>query len=164
LTQGLGETVHLVALEGNQCRFLGSVDSVATVRVSSRACWLLPAHSTIDGKVLLAALTRDARDRLYPVGGLAGATARTTTTQEALEKELEVVASRDHATDFDESEVGLSAVAVPVRDPEGWPLAAISGSAPGSRLPEERVLQYVPARRRASRAHPAVPTRWRADI
>jgi hypothetical protein len=71
-----------------------------------------------------------------------------------------VVASRDHATDFDESEVGLSAVAVPVRDPQGWPLAAISVCAPASRLPEQRVLQYVPAGRRASGAHPAVPTRW----
>ncbi|MGH7746887.1 MAG: IclR family transcriptional regulator, partial [Candidatus Dormibacteria bacterium] len=34
LSRQLGETVHLLALEGSQCRFLDSVESMATVRVS----------------------------------------------------------------------------------------------------------------------------------
>ena len=124
--------------------------SVATVRVSSRAGWLLPAHGTSGGKVLLAALSREARDRLYPEGRLAGTAARTTTTREALETELVMVATRGYATNFEESEVGLSAIGVLVRDPEGWPLAAISVSAPASCLSEGRVLQYVDAARRAA--------------
>jgi DNA-binding IclR family transcriptional regulator len=152
LSRQLGETVHLLALEGGQCRFLDSVESMATVRVSSRAGWALPAHSTSGGKILLSALSRDARDRLFPKGRLAGLTARTTTTRQALEAELDAVASRGYATNFEESEVGLSAVAVMIRDPDSLPLAAISVSAPAARLPEERVLEYVDAARQAAAA------------
>jgi IclR family transcriptional regulator, acetate operon repressor len=61
-----------------------------------------------------------------------------------------MVANRGYATNFEESEVGLSAIGVLVRDPEGRPLAAISVSAPASRLPEGRVLHYVDAARNAA--------------
>ena len=50
----LGETCHLMVLEGNGVRFIDSVEGKHVLRVGSRVGRLLPANRTSGGKALLA--------------------------------------------------------------------------------------------------------------
>ena len=60
LRDELGETVHLVLLEGTHILFVDSVESNRAVRVGSRTGMTMPAHCTAAGKVILAGLPPDA--------------------------------------------------------------------------------------------------------
>jgi DNA-binding IclR family transcriptional regulator len=59
--------------------------------------------------------------------------------------ELETVASQGFAACFEELELGLHAVAVPVRGHRGEVVAAMSASGPSYRLSRQRVAEIVPA-------------------
>src|SRR5262245_16799298 len=56
LAASVGETVHLMVLDGNGTRFVDGVEGPHALRVGSRTGNLLPAHVTSGGKTLLAEL------------------------------------------------------------------------------------------------------------
>ena len=57
----------------------------------------------------------------------------------------ETIASQGYAACFEELELGLHAVAVPVRGHRGQVVAAMSASGPSYRLSRQRVEEIVPA-------------------
>ncbi|HLH69050.1 MAG TPA: IclR family transcriptional regulator [Candidatus Dormibacteraeota bacterium] len=145
LSAELRETVSLIIVQGDRSWFLDSVESMEPLRVTTRTGQAKPAHCTSGGKVLLAELSLESLRRLYPEERLPTLTPRSIASRAALEAELEAVRVRGYATNFEESEVGLSGVSVLIRDPEGRPLAAVAVSAPSSRLTDERVARFVRA-------------------
>jgi DNA-binding IclR family transcriptional regulator len=72
-------------------------------------------------------------------------TPRTITTARALHKELDEVRSRGYAIAVDELEIGLTAVAAPVRDGNGDVLASMSVSGPTFRLDAARLPSLAQA-------------------
>jgi DNA-binding IclR family transcriptional regulator len=116
------ETVSLLVLEGTNVLFIDSVEGPQSVRVGSRLGMVFPAHLTSAGKALLAALPEEDVARLYP-------------TSARIWRELEQVRRTGFGTNFEEREVGVSAIAACLRDPAGSPLAAVAVAAPASRLP-----------------------------
>ena len=62
----------------------------------------------------------------------------------ALERDLERVRARGYATAVDELELGLAAIAAPVRDAGGEVVAALSISGPTARLTPERIERLAP--------------------
>jgi len=115
---------------------------------------LLPAYATSGGKVLLAELSKEDLRALYP-RGLRRFTPHTQTFTQLLD-ELALVLMRGYAVNQQESVLGLSAVAVPLRDRGGSTIAAVAMSAPSTRLPPRRVREVVVELRRcaiAIRAH-----------
>jgi DNA-binding IclR family transcriptional regulator len=152
LTQQVRETVNLIVLDGRQIRFIDSIEGPEAVRVSSRTGTVLPAHCTAGGKVLLAQLDRAQLRAALPERRLGGLTSHSITDRAALETELEAVRARGYATSFEQSTVGLSAVAVPILDARGHVVAAIGVSAPAARLDNERVEQIVAAATQAAAA------------
>lgn len=127
------ETVHLGQLEGQQVRFLDSIESSRAVRVASRAGRSLPAHCTSTGKAMLSALTRDELHRRYPDEELAAITDKTITSRTVLERELATSRRRGFAASMQESEEGVASVAVPMRSP-GGDLYAVNISMPATRM------------------------------
>ena len=117
------ETVSLLVLEGTNVLFIDSIEGPQSVRVGSRLGMVFPAAVTSGGKALLAALPEDDLARLYPASS-------------PLSRELEQVRRAGYGTNFEEREVGVSAIAASVRDPAGSPLAAVAIAAPASRLPD----------------------------
>jgi len=92
--------------------------------------------------VLLAHL--DPARRADLIGqGLERFTANTHTDPALLENELASVVERGHATTYGELEIGLNAVAVPVRGEDGDVVAAISASGPAYRLTPERIAEIM---------------------
>jgi IclR family transcriptional regulator, acetate operon repressor len=158
LRDASGETVHLSIVRGTETFFLSAVESNAVVRVMTRVGEKPPAHSTAAGKVLLASLSRDAFESLYPATSLDRATQFTIEDREALWVELQQVSDAGFATNRAESEIDMCAIAVALRRPHGAPVCALSLAAPLSRInparqgavtdDEARLLEHL---RRAAR-------------
>lgn len=134
-----GETVNLGVPVGSGAGGPG-VDQIA--QVNSRYMiggtnWVglaVPLHCSALGKVLLAygAAT-------LPSGALEARTARTITNRAELKAELGLVRERGYAVTDEELEPGLVAVAAPVFADAAAAIAAISVSAPATRMTGDQV-------------------------
>ncbi|MBT2548825.1 IclR family transcriptional regulator [Arthrobacter sp. ISL-65] len=105
-----------------------------------------PLHATSSGKVLLAFADEKTR-RAYGRMELERFTDRTITEHSALNEELERVRRCGWAYSHQEWEDRINAVAVPVRNPAGQVLAAMTATGPEHRLPYE-VFADIAARLR----------------
>lgn len=143
LADEFGETVNIavhdagVAINITQAR--GSAAISAVNWIGQRT----PLHATSSGKILLAYLALEERQRLAALP-LDSYTENTVVDPDRLLSELEAVAAQGYAACFEELELGLHAVAVPVRGHRGEVVAAMSASGPSYRLSRERVDQIVP--------------------
>ena len=150
LVAEVGETAHLGVLRGTEVLFLESVESNRALRVADRTGMTLPAHASAVGKALLAGLPTEQIPILYPDPELPAFRPNTITCRDDLERALALVRERGYATNADESEAGVSGVAAPIRDSTGRVRAALTVSAPTSRLTEEQVAAIAPATVRAA--------------
>jgi len=143
LCDQVAETINLVVRLGAQTRFLHTVESAHILRVGDRQGTILPAWKTSGGKVLLAelpdaqltALLRGASGR--PPEGLTAAERRSLVTQ------LRLVRDQGYAENIEESESGVCAIGVCVRDRLGDPVAALSVSAPSVRYTPDRSRVFL---------------------
>ena len=92
-----------------------------------------PAHATSSGKVLLAGLSEDEVRETF-AGGLTRFTDHTVVDIDDLVADLREVERRGWAMAVEELEVGLVAIAAPVRDHTGTIVWALSVSGPRYRL------------------------------
>lgn len=138
LRDEIGETVHLMVLQGVDALFLDSVESSRALRTSSRIGRTYPAHATSGGKALLAELPPERLDDLYPAGKLPPGSARSVKTKADLERELRLVRRRGYGSNRGETEPDIAAVAVAIKSSLNRPAAAIAVSAPLSRLSEKQ--------------------------
>jgi DNA-binding IclR family transcriptional regulator len=102
----------------------------------------IPLHATSNGKVLLSGLSLDEVDSRLP--RLPSYTPGTVTTKAKLRRDLAVVREQGYAVAVDELEVGLTALAAPIRNAHGDVIASLSVSGPTFRLNELRVKELVP--------------------
>jgi IclR family transcriptional regulator, acetate operon repressor len=159
ICEEVGETVHLVTLQGATVAFLDSVETSRALRVGSRVGWVMPAHCTAGGKAMLAQLSADQLRGLYPNERLDRMTPRSLSTRQELEDELTRVRKRRYATNDGESEDDVVAVAVSVPGPKGMRRAAITVSAPVTRLDEQRARRIAEVATSA-----AAGLRWPVDV
>ncbi|MGH3664485.1 MAG: IclR family transcriptional regulator [Egibacteraceae bacterium] len=146
LSESVGETVNLAVLEGQQVVNIDQVNlSPAFVTVN----WLgrrTPLHCTSTGKVFLAHAPESVRRDLL-ADPLERLTPHTITDPDVLRRELDAVLVAGYAHTVQELELGLNAVAAPVRAADGSVLATISVSGPSFRL-EARHMDAVGAQTR----------------
>jgi DNA-binding IclR family transcriptional regulator len=105
---------------------------------------LTPVHATSSGKILLAHLPAKERDAVLTASGLQKLTPHTLTTRAKLEKDLTEARERGYAVTLEELEIGLHAMAAPVRSHQGEVIAAISASGPAYRFTQERMHELAP--------------------
>jgi DNA-binding IclR family transcriptional regulator len=133
LANDVAETANLAILDGD--RIVNIVEAIGPSEITLRT-WVgqsCPAHATSSGKVLLAwAAPARLTDPLQSF------TPSTIGTVAELERQLAVVRTRGWASVCEELEVGLNAVAAPVRDVNSEVVAALSVSGPSYRLSEEQ--------------------------
>lgn len=151
LQAAVGETTHLIMLEGRNCRFVDSVECTQPLRTTERIGVEYPAHVTSGGKVLLAELDEEQLRDLFPSARLQPLNDRGLRTRDELLAELEQVREQGYATNFGQSEMGINAVAMAVRSGDGAAIAAIAVSAPEQRLSAGRVPELVQELRNAAR-------------
>ena len=133
LAADVGETVNVAILDGDRVINISEVRGAGAIAVHNWVGQSTPPHATSSGKVLLASLSQ------VDLGALLGDrlvryTEHTLHDVAALDRELVRVREQGWAAAVEEYEVGLNALAAPVRDHEDVVVAAVSVSGPSYRL------------------------------
>jgi DNA-binding IclR family transcriptional regulator len=139
LAEEFKETVNLAVLRSNYAVNVDQAMGPSTLATYDWVGSLTPLHATSSGKVLLAALEADDRDRILKETGLAARTARTITSRKELDAQLLEVAAKGYAVVREEFEIGLNSVAVPVYNHLGTVIGALSISGPAFRFEPETI-------------------------
>jgi IclR family acetate operon transcriptional repressor len=134
LRDKVNETVHLGVPYGQEVLYVEAVESRHQLRIASRVGAFLPAHCVGLGKALLATLSPDELHHLYPGDELRTLTDRSLKTRAELERQLEKIRRQGYAKSRGESDEGVGSLAVAVLDRRGVARAAISISAPVTRI------------------------------
>ncbi|GAA3116070.1 IclR family transcriptional regulator [Nonomuraea salmonea] len=131
LQRQTGHTVHLAQLTGDEIIYVDKVDSPAfdAVKLPSRIGRAVSIHASAVGKVILAHLSQEERDRLLSHVTFERYTSTTLADRESLDAELTRVAERGWAVDDGEHDSYARCVAVPIRDSRGQVIAAVSVTA-----------------------------------
>lgn len=129
-----GETVNLMVRTARGAEAIAQVDGRHVLGASNWVGREVPDHCSAAGKVFLAFGAA-----ALPPGALERHAPRTIVDRPLLERELDAVRRQGFATIVDELEVGLAAVAAPVRDGEDAVVAALSIAGPAARLGEARL-------------------------
>lgn len=109
----------------------------------SRIGRIAPMHSTGVGKIFLTQYSDAKLDELVEKKGLPKLTEKTITSLPELKTELEKIRRQGFAFDEEECEIGVRCIAVPVRDYTGTIIAALSISAPITRLSYDRTNEII---------------------
>lgn len=145
------ETTNLLQLDGPDSLFLDGVEGPHPLRVAPRTGDRVPAYATAGGKAQLAELPPQAVRILY-AAGLTPLTPATLDSADALEKDLAAVRERGYALNLDESVADVHGIGVPLRDRHGVCVAAVTVSAPSTRLDAARAAELAPLLRRTADA------------
>jgi IclR family acetate operon transcriptional repressor len=130
LGKATGETINLgVVTSGHSVDQIAQVDCAYLIGGTNWVGRPVPLHASGLGKVLLAYGAAK-----LPPGELERCTEKTITSEAALRAELAVVRSRGYAVTDEELEAGLIAFAAPIFRYDGTVVAAMSVSAPTSRM------------------------------
>ena len=136
-----GETVNIAVLSESSAFYLEQVAGSSALQSHNWVGQHIPLHATSNGKILLSGLEPE---RLKEVlGSLPAYTGLTITKKTQLRKELDRVREQGYAVAVDELEVGLTAVAAPIRNAHGDVIASMSVSGPTFRLAGSRVDEVV---------------------
>ena len=133
LAAELGEAVNLAILDGAEATNILQEYGTSTITGRNWIGQRTPLHATASGKVLLSWMDAVALKEIL-ASALPHYTAQTVAEPAALEAELAAVRDRGWASTSEEFEIGLNAVAVPVRDATGDVVAAVGVSGPSYRL------------------------------
>ena len=141
LAADTGETVNIAVLSESSALYLDQVAGSSALQPHNWVGQHIPLHATSNGKVLLCGLDDARLDAV--LGKLATYTPHTITGRAELRKELARVREQGYAIAVDELEVGLTAVAAPIRNAHADVVASMSVSGPSFRLPEARLAEVV---------------------
>lgn len=137
-----GETVNIAVLSDRSVLYVDQVSGQSALQAHNWVGQHIPLHATSNGKVLLSGLSAAEVDARLP--RLPSYTADTVTTRARLRRDLAMVREEGYAVAVDELEVGLTAIAAPIRNAHGDVIASLSVSGPTFRLGDLRVKELVP--------------------
>lgn len=144
LAEEIGETVNIAVMQEHYAINLYQVRGPGAITAHNWVGQLTPLHATSSGKILLAHMATKERTTLLTETGMKKVTARTITAKTKLEKNLADARERGYAFTLEELEIGLHAMAAPVRNRDGEVIAALSASGPAYRFTEERLHELSP--------------------
>ncbi|WP_277371268.1 IclR family transcriptional regulator [Rhodococcus rhodochrous] len=139
------ETVNLVIRVGSQARFLWTAEAASILRVGDRRGQVLPAELTAGGRILLAELPRSVLEQLYlrpadePHISQGPSPAYETDRRMAIGEfeefahELEAARKLGFAVNVEQTEEGVAALGVAIRNGRGIPIGALTVAVPVTR-------------------------------
>lgn len=139
LVDEINETVNLAVLDGNEAVYIAQVEGRQLIRMFTRIGARAPLYCTGVGKALLMEHPDAEVRRMLGAGPFKPYTAKTITTPELYLQTLKQAKNIGYAMDNEEREEGVRCIATAVRDNRGKVVAALSLSAPASRVPDSKV-------------------------
>jgi DNA-binding IclR family transcriptional regulator len=149
LMETFHETVNLAVLSENEVVYIDMLEPGRPLRANARIGHRHPAHSTSLGKAMMAFLP-DA-DALALSSDLPQRTINTLTDADKLRRQVDDVRRRGYAIEVGENEDGLMCIGVPILDRTGYPVAAMSLSAPERRMKPELTMVAADALKGAAK-------------
>ena len=149
LMETFHETVNLAVLSENEVVYIDMLEPGRPLRANARIGHRHPAHSTSLGKAMMAFLP-DA-DALALRSDLLQRTINTLTDADKLRRQVVDVRRRGYAIEVGENEDGLMCIGVPILDRTGYPVAAMSLSAPERRMKPELTMVAADALKGAAK-------------
>ncbi len=138
LAEAAGETVNIAIHDGSAVVSIDQVIGSATVTSVNWVGQRSPVHATSAGKVFLAFMDGATR-AAHLAEPLPRFTDRTIVDTTELERQLVTVRERGYSVAVEEHEIGLAAVAAPIRGLEGDVIAAVTVSGPTFRLDDTTI-------------------------
>ena len=144
LAEFSGEAVHLVARLGDEVVYLYKEDTSSSIaRMASFVGLKNPMYCTGVGKCILANLPPETVRGIWDRSVITAFTPNTITDFDRLTAELKQIKAQGYALDNEEHEPGVFCIAAPIFDYSAHPVAAISVSAPASRMEPERIKEIA---------------------
>ena len=144
LSQKIGETCNFGVMADNHVVYLDRVESAWPFGLRFEPGSHVPLHCTSMGKLFLSLMPVKKCALLLRSIPLYRYTENTITDAARLEAKLKNIRSAEVSTDNQEFLAGVVCVAVPVRDNNKQPVAALAVSAPLARMTLQQGLQHVP--------------------
>ncbi|HET6872811.1 MAG TPA: IclR family transcriptional regulator [Sporolactobacillaceae bacterium] len=137
ISKQTGHTLHLVIMDGKDAVYIDKIEGTSANVIYSRVGRRAPLHSTGAGKALVAFKAEEEWERIFDGYDLEKHTPQTITDKHALFEELNRIREQGFSYDKEENELGISCIAVPIRDHTGQVVAASSISMPTPKLKNE---------------------------
>jgi IclR family transcriptional regulator, KDG regulon repressor len=144
LNQKTRETIHLTLRHELSAVYVEKLDSPEPLRIHSRIGAAVPLYCTAVGKVMLAYMPDEERERVLPQLGLRRFTPNTVGNLQELAAELYRVRKNGYACDLEEHELHIRCIAAPIWDHAGEVSASVSITAPMVRMAVTRLRQLAP--------------------
>jgi DNA-binding IclR family transcriptional regulator len=138
------ETITLSVLDGADMVFLDVIESPQRVKLAASTGQRLPAFATAAGKIFLAFSPQEIVETVLE-HGMQPFTEQTLRSKEAYIKNLELSRKLGYAISAEEYEDGINAVAAPILDEDGQPIAAVTVAGPTYRLTQEHMQEIGPS-------------------
>ncbi len=129
------ETTHMAILTPeDEVVFMVKENATSSIQMISTIGARMSAYATANGKVLLAFSTPERVEHYVETHELVKFTEKTIGTRQDFLTQLERIRAQGYGMDDEESEIGLTCFAAPVRNMDGQIVASVSISGPSFRM------------------------------
>ncbi|PKV95278.1 IclR family transcriptional regulator [Amycolatopsis echigonensis] len=133
------ESASLAVLSAGESLFVARSEGTRIVNAGVRVGARVPLYASATGRVLLAGLSDDELSDYLDSGDFPARTPKTPVTAEDIKRRVEHARTEGLAISDEELELGLLSIAVPVTDPAGHVVAAMSVSTSAARASAEEL-------------------------
>ena len=134
------EAVHMVVRDGNEIVYIYKEESSnSMIRMSSKVGLRSPMDCTGLGKAIMAMLPENEAQNIWNQTEIIQHTEKTITNYQRMQLEMAHIRQCGYAMDNEEHERGVRCIAAPIFDFSRNPIAAISVSAPATRLDDSQI-------------------------
>ncbi|MCL6652927.1 IclR family transcriptional regulator [Agrobacterium rubi] len=145
LSEQIGQSTSVSILDETDIVYVARAAQRRVMSIALMPGSRLPAYCTSMGRVLLAAMNSDDREKYLASIKLEARTEKTITDIQLLMTELDVTKARGYALIDQEVEVGLRSIAVPLRNVHGKTVAALNVGLPASAASMAQLVEnYLP--------------------
>jgi len=143
------ENVNLAELDGTDVVYIEITEGSQRIKLAASIGLRLPVYCTASGKAIIAFLPTEEIEKILAVEIVAH-TKCTLTSRDEILKNLQQVRKVGFAMDLGELEEGINAVAAPILDKDGRPVASVSVAGPAYRLTTEKMMEIGPVVRKTA--------------
>lgn len=143
LVELTGETCNVGVLDQDEIVYIERVESSSPLRLDLKTGSRVPVHCTSIGKLLVSEQHKNVRTRILKATPLQQFTEKTLTDPEALDAEFAAIRSQGYSFNNEEYVLGLTAIAVAIRDKDNKAVAGLAIHAPSTRMDRDKARSYV---------------------